>query len=1107
MDINQNIVRIRTAMQMGTGIIYPCEPRNGNLEEHNYIIFTNKHLVRDIPLQSCECNAEALLKYFQIDIYDRKGRKLEIRSRQPDKAEVDVELFYSSQENEKLEEVSQNLNFVEDIAVILLSFHRDIDLDLETRLLWEGEDISSICMEGFPEVLSGSDISSKLLVKGIYKPVFPSNSRIGVFQITDDYHWYNNYMDYRLFQGFSGSPIFQKLHDRGVRLLGMNQSVLNIENGENPFKLMYYYKMPFILEYLREQGCILFSREKDESAKIRWIAKDKSNGDANTVNHPTDGTPTELTLLLLGASGAGKSSFAKSFLLHSKYIDSTNDGQTTRSSVIYEISKYQEKPKAKIKFINQKKFVQRMKFLNYENYLYQLCLDTFGEQKDKSLEGYLRYFCNDYSVQFINDYPELENEIKECNAKINKLFYGKGEKLKRKDLEYRYYIDNLEKLCEEILQLKFDKNKSLNGSFDLRETDFFKKMEVHEESKSQFFKMLDSVEGFFDKSEFAYLSDKNDVGYSVESDALNHESEPEENQSSQDSRNSIQGYFEEYYKNMHREIIKKIISRYPIKSKYYEIELKLDESFKQEELLAYALQKKGNRSLTGMVDLVTISDSISNAYAFIFDDLKITKLKMIDTYGLDHADWNADKNSVLSNMVYNLNEDDILKFDSNLAVVYVKKLDSGSPTELHNIVPDIFELIPMAPIYCVFTGLDIFVGTDINEFKSAEHYFQNKRKPKSYEYIENQAFEQEIKNIFRHKDIEYINSLYSTMKNNLIAICTDENTVKCNFNMYENNRDEVYKMLISISMNEYSSMVIIPDEVINEIKLSTESIISFLKEVFINANVDWERIHWKTAQANFTRISKQSELGYWGTFPHQWNQLFHMGYTNTVIQKGDILKIFQKQKEKTEKLDGYTKEVELALDSCIRDMEYLFLGDSRSLIGFKDGDSKFRKLLEKMYDLGFEAGTYKINPFELYKKMECSSNEQGKKMQSEEMQSEEKQRIEKEQKERLMEAYDSKSDRDLEKAFLIDICDYSKGFEYISSDLCKLFIESLEEQINNTNTKKAYCMIKINREFIAEYLEAEHKFESKYNNVKFGTLIKAYIDAKEERTDNRSLSI
>ena len=79
-------------------------------------------------------------------------------------------------------------------------------------------------------------------------------------------------------------------------------------------------------------------------------------------------------------------------------------------------------------------------------------------------------------------------------------------------------------------------------------------------------------------------------------------------------------------------------------------------------------------------------------------------------------------------MIYNLNEEDILKFDSNLAVVYVKKLDSGNPTELHNIVPDIFELIPMAPIYCVFTGLDIFVGSDINEFKSVEHYFRNNRK-------------------------------------------------------------------------------------------------------------------------------------------------------------------------------------------------------------------------------------------------------------------------------------------------------------------------------------------------------------------------------------------
>ena len=1093
MDINQNIVRIRTAMQMGTGIIYPCEPRNGNLGEHNYIIFTNKHLVRDIPLSSSERNGEDLLKYFQFDIYDKEGRKLEISSGQMDKGKISAELFYTSLQNEKLEEVSQNMNCVEDIAVILLSFHRDINLDLETRLLWGGEEIDSICMEGFPEVLSDNDISSKLLVKGIYKPVFPSNARIGVFQITDDYHWYNNYKDYRLFQGFSGSPIFQKLHDRGVRLLGMNQSVLNIENGENPFKLMYYYKMPFILEYLREQGCILFSREKDESAKIRWIAKDNSNGDANTVNYPTGGNPTNLTLLLLGASGAGKSSFAKSFLLHSNYIDSTNDGQTTRSSVIYEISKYQEKPKAKIKFLNQKKFIQRMKFLNYDNYLYQLCLSVFGEQKEKSLEGYLRYFCYDYSVQFTKDNPELESEINECNTKIHNLFYEKGEKLKRKDMEYRYYIDNLEMLCEEILQLKLSENKNLSKTFVFSPTNLFKVLEVQDESKSQSFpsrfsQILDSVEGFFDKSEFAFLNDIEDA----ESDSLYRELELEGNKGSLDLLKSIQGYFEEYYKRMHREIIKKIIATHLITSKSYEVELKLDESFEQKTLLTYALQKKENFSLTGMVDSVTISDSVSNAYAFIFDDLKISKLRMIDTYGLDHADWNADKNSVLSNMVYNLNEDDILKFDSNLAVIYVKKLASGNPTELHNIVPDIFELIPMAPIYCVFTGLDIFVGSDINEFKSVEHYFQNNRKPKNYGYIESVAFEEEIKNIFSQKNTEYINSLYSTMKNNLIAICSDENTVKSYYNMYANNRDEVYKLLTSISMNEYSNMVIIPDKVIDEINLNKNAIISFLRNVFENAKVDWQRIHWKTAKANYTRISGHSELGYWGTFPHQWNQLFHMGYTSTVVNsEGDILEISQKTKEKTEELDEYTKEVRSALDSCIRDMEHLFLGDSKSLSGFKNGDSDFRKLLEKMYELGAESGTYKINPFDLYKEMECLSKEKDK-----EKRAQKKQQIDEEQKEKLMGAYENKNGRDLEKAFLIDICDFSNGFNYISEDLCELFIKSLKEQINITNTKKAECMIKINKKFIAEYLDAKYKFESKYNNIKFETLIKAYIDAK-----------
>ncbi len=1092
MDINQNIVRIRTAMQMGTGIIYPCEPRNRHLEEHNYIIFTNRHLIKDIPLDGSERNKDGVLKYFQFDIYNKEGRKIEISSGQEKENKVTAELFYSSTENENLQEDGENLKSVEDIAVILLSFHRDIDLDLETRILWEDDNIVDICMEGFPQVLSDSDISSKLLVNGIYKSVFPSNSRIGVFQIKDDYHWYNNYMDYRLFQGFSGSPVFQKLPDRGVRLLGMNQSVLNLENGENPFKLMYYYKMPFILEYLREQGCILFSKEKNESAKIRWIVKDKSNREENDPNPPTDDNPGDLTLLLLGASGAGKSSFAKSFLLHSNYIDSTNDGQTTRSSVIYEISKYQEKPKAKIKFLNQEKFVQRMKLLNYHNYLYYICREVFGEQKEKSLEGYLRYFGYVYSSELIKNCPEFEKEINECNSKINELFYEKGKKLKRKDQENRYYIDNLEKLCEEILQLKLSENKFGKKEFNFMQTALFETIEGQEKPKSCFNKILDSVEGFFDKSDFDFLVDIKDSAR--EEYCL---LEKEEGRVVLGLKKSIQGYFEDHYREIHREIIKKVFSKYSIKRNNYEVELNLDGSFEQRNFLMYALQKKGQNSLTGMVDSVTISDSVSNEYAFIFDDLKISKLNMIDTYGLDHADWNADKNNVLSDMVYSLNEDNILKFDSNLAVVYVKKLDSGKPTELHNIIPSIFELIPMAPIYCVFTGLDIFLGTDIAEFKSAEHYFSNIRSPKSYEYVMSETFN-DLYDI-QFQNAGYIKSLCSTMKNNLIAVSLDEDILKNNFNMYENNRDEVYKMLTSISMNEYSNMVIIPDVVIDQIDSCTDAITGFLQEVFKNAEVDWERIHWKTAQANYTRISKGIKLGYWGAYPHQWNQLFHMGYTSTVIEKSDILKISQKNSEEQEKTDGDIGEVELALASCIRDMEQLFLGGQLSDFGKEK--SKFRELLEKMYQKGYKEGTYKINPFKLYEEIQKPIGDSDK-----DKKEIEKKEIEEKIKKELRRAYsnsnpgeegrDSDISFDIKKAFLTDVCNFSKGFKYISDELCDLFIRSLKEQINITNAKKAKNMIKINREFIADYLEAKHKFESKYTDVKFETLIKAYIGAK-----------
>ena len=83
-------------------------------------------------------------------------------------------------------------------------------------------------------------------------------------------------------------------------------------------------------------------------------------------------------------------------------------------------------------------------------------------------------------------------------------------------------------------------------------------------------------------------------------------------------------------------------------------------------------------SLTGIVNYVHIKDSISNEYSFIMNNLKISNLKLFDTYGLDHANWNGDKGKILTDILYDFQEKKLLSFDSDLAIIYLYR-DGARP--------------------------------------------------------------------------------------------------------------------------------------------------------------------------------------------------------------------------------------------------------------------------------------------------------------------------------------------------------------------------------------------------------------------------------------------
>ena len=209
-----------------------------------------------------------------------------------------------------------------DVAVILIQIKNYNKITLETKIYQNQLDNREIIyVEGYPRVMLDDEINQKVQLQGMHKEMFPDKNAFGMYQIKDDYHWYNDYNDLKLMEGFSGSPVYIENDDK-IYLLGMNQSIANIEKGENPFKIVYYLKMQYIIDCLRESNCIIFDRNEDGSLNIEWVL--------NLYNSGKD-----LTLLMLGGSGAGKSTFAKSFAYHESKLNTTNDGQTTRSNIFY----------------------------------------------------------------------------------------------------------------------------------------------------------------------------------------------------------------------------------------------------------------------------------------------------------------------------------------------------------------------------------------------------------------------------------------------------------------------------------------------------------------------------------------------------------------------------------------------------------------------------------------------------------------------------------------------------------------------------------------------------------------------------------------------------
>lgn len=1133
--MKKNIVLIETLDSEGTGILYPCKFENENIRDCNYyIIFTNSHVLKEVGRAAKP--EQDVNELINLQIYDDTGNRVE------ESAIQEIRVYNKGWNYEK-----QN-----DIAALLIAVRKQVVLAPETRIFTNTlENRSTLYMEGYPGVMLEDEVSQKIQLEGMSKSIFPESNKMGVYQITDDYHWYNGFQDKQLLSGLSGSPVYIERNNHGL-LVGMNQSVSDIDRGENPFKLVYYLKMEYILNCLREASCIIFQKIDEYSYHLEWVY-----GKEEIINK----YPNNPTFLLIGGSGAGKSSFATDFAYHGEELLATNDGQTTRTNVIYEYSIFEKNPCAIVQFMRKKEFEERMLKLKgargilfifrslfgiseascsneyklledciemlahkeRENTLNKMSVEDFLRDKEarkdkenlirwyeKLLECILdtvpfplaRYVCDREWVEkcredYQNSYEKLycENDLENPKEFLKKYLHnslreqrdtGDGYEETLKVMGETYILNELAEYCQDLRCSfkEYQRNclekgriyiRGLESSEEKNHRDYCKKVYT-EEFKKKYIENLLFCEGFFGISEFSFLKDAAEILDEIIAQAggklFARELRREEDEISEIVDLAVLEGMRTVYECCHEIIIDAMqMNKVGIKDNNYAITINLKEMTEgNQKLLQRCLQVANGESLTGMIHSVKIQDMVSNLYAMELKKLKISQLRIIDTHGLDHIQGMWTMEDALYDIIYSYQGKKRQLQD--ISVLYLKKLDSGKPDELRNLLPLVYKVIPQSPVYCVFTGIDIFYKTS-EEIRNIRWERDDEKVPKAVRYILSPKGEEELQyNLYGSEERK--RNMYLVLKNNLIPYCGKRELIEQNFACYKNNVKYVQKLLASIVMKEYSSLEIVDlseFDIIKESDEFREKVEEIVKLIFKRASVNADRVHHKTLKADLRSVVEKEELGYSRSYRHRWNQLFHEAYAEVISQAG------------VELAECYGT-AQGAVEAALGNMEERFLGESEHLWKkeLEEGSEKseFREILERMFGQTKDGkAIYENNPFD-----------------------------------KDIEKYGF-SDMKAEgrKGLYRDFFDFAKGLksDEILKEYVDKFIKDLEVQIEVDNSAKAENVIMLNCDFVDALRELESNFTEKYDLkdgrkvINFHTMMRYYFKEKENEIKKSKL--
>ena len=254
----RNVVHIETFKRTGSGVLLKCDvdirdtmEKDEDIrdimeaDEDSYIVLTNYHVIQDLNQGTHE----------QKDYVDLKIK------------DVDGEFINSKFITHVFAVSGNNYDSSSDIAALLVIIKKCCKIVCSNDIYMGTENNLYIESEGYPHVFQNDLINRELSFKGEVKKY--NREGIGIYKIADDYHGYSDISDKALMEGLSGAPVYS-VYENKEYLIGINQSVCNIGNGKNPFKMVYFLSIRRVLDWLRSEGIILYEY-RHRNVKILWM--------------------------------------------------------------------------------------------------------------------------------------------------------------------------------------------------------------------------------------------------------------------------------------------------------------------------------------------------------------------------------------------------------------------------------------------------------------------------------------------------------------------------------------------------------------------------------------------------------------------------------------------------------------------------------------------------------------------------------------------------------------------------------------------------------------------------------------------------------------------